>query len=53
MRLLAWRGTLVKRISAVETLSSTSVICTDKTGTLTMNRMEVLEFWTVDGEGRP
>lgn len=50
VRLLARRGTLVKRISAVETLGSTSVICTDKTGTLTMNRMQVINIWTVEGE---
>ena len=50
VRLLARRGALVKRISAVETLGSTSVICTDKTGTLTMNRMQVLKFWTTEGE---
>lgn len=50
VRSLARRGALVKRISAVETLGSTSVICTDKTGTLTMNRMQVLKFWTTGGE---
>ena len=33
----------MKRLSAAETLSSASVICTDKTGTLTQNRMRVTE----------
>jgi len=46
VRILARNGVLVKRISAVETLGSTSVICTDKTGTLTLNRMRVTRGWT-------
>jgi calcium-translocating P-type ATPase len=47
VRLLARRGALVKRLSAVETLGCTDVICTDKTGTVTENRMRPVEAWVL------
>ena len=42
---LAQKGVLVKKLSAVETLGSTSVICTDKSGTLTQNQMTIRKVW--------
>ncbi len=53
MAMGAWRlsrsRVLTRRAAAIETLGSATVLCTDKTGTLTENRMQVAKIWLADG----
>jgi Ca2+-transporting ATPase len=54
---LAAKGAIVKRLKSVETLGSTSAICSDKTGTLTLNQMTARQLvvagrrYSIEGEG--